>query len=1174
MVKEECVQNGSKKDDAPYTITRRKFLLLIPPAVAGFLANMYIPKSILSLQALQPIDTSINPLETYPNRGWEEVYRDIYTPDYTFHYLCAPNCTHGCLLKAAVKNGVIRYVDPSFGYNSATDLYGNRASARWDPRICVSGLSYVRRFYSDRRVKKPLVRVGFKAWVEAGFPRDPETGAPPREYFEGRGKEGWVEVSWDEAFEMIAKALLNIVKTYSGVEGAERLRKQGYDPAMIDAMEGAGTQVVKVRGGMPLLGVIRLTGLYRFANMLALLDHYLRRVNPDEAKGGRGWDNYAWHTDLPPGHPMVTGIKTCDFDLFTAENAKLIILWGMNWIATKMADAHWLTEARLHGVKVVTIATEYQSTSNKADYVVVIRPGTDCALALGLAQIIIREHLFDEEFVKAYTDLPLLVRMDNLKLLKAGDIIPDYRLKDLKNFAKVLKPGEKAPALAEQNAQIIPEGLRMEWGDYVVWNRAENKPSILTRDHVGRFFAELKIDPALEGEFEVELIDGKTVKVRPVFDLIKEYLFKNFDPDVVSEITWAPKEAILTLAKLIAENKGSTLFTIGMGPNHYYHSDLKDRAIFLVAALTANIGKFGGEVGSYAGNYRIELLNGLPQYILEDPFNIENDPSKRARTKSYIKFESAHYYNYGDRPLRVGNKLFTGKTHLPTPTKVVWHANSNSILGNSKWAYDLIFNTLPKTEMIIVNEWFWTATCEYADIVLAVDSWPERKLPDIYASCTNPFLQVAPRTPLPRMFNTKDDVECYAGVAAKLSDLTGIDGFREYWRFVYEGKVEYYINRVLEAGNATRGYSFDKLEESCSRGVPYLLATRTTPRIVGWEQVHESKPWYTKTGRLEFYRDEDEFIEYGENLPVWREPIDSTYYEPNVIVSKPLPSLKPKQPHEYGIELNDLSTETRQVRNVIKPWAELKGTKHPLADLGYTHILYTPKYRHACHSMGASTDVEVVFFGPFGDFHRHDKRKPWVGEGYVDINPLDAKELGIDDGDYIWVDADPSDRPFRGWERRLEDYKVARWLVRARYYPNMPRRTARAWFHFYMATHGSVEGHETRPDGLAKNPRTNYQAGYRYGSHQSITRAWLKPTLMTDSLIRKDSFGQSIGKGYAVDIHTVVGAPKEAFVKVKKAEDGGLDGHGLWYPAALGYRPTYENESVKKYLAGSYIEVK
>ncbi len=1158
-----------------FVMTRRRFLLLVPPTVAGALAAVYLPEHVLALTSLEPIDTAINPLETYPNTDWEKVYRDIYTPDYTFHYLCAPNCTHGCLLKASVKNGVIRYVDPSFGYCNTTDMYGNKASARWDPRICVSGLSYARRFYSDRRVKNPFIRKGFKAWIDDGFPRDSQTGLPPSKYFEGRGKEEWIKVSWDEAFETVAKTLVNVVKTYTGPEGTERLSRQEYDSAMVEAAGGVGMQTVKTRGGMPFLGVMRIGGIYRFNNMLALLDSYVRGVDPSQAKAGKGWDNYSWHTDLPPGHPMVIGHKTSDFDLYTAENAKIITMWGMNWISTKMPDAHWITEARLNGAKLITIATEYQSTSNKADEVIIIRPGTDCAFALGVAQVIIKERLYDDEFVKSYSDLPLLVRMDTLKLLNARDVIPDYKAANLGNYVKLMKDGDPLPLNPQQDRQLIPESLRNEWGDFVVWNVKKNSTAVVTRDQVGKYFQESGVDPALEGEFEVVGVDGRKIKVRPVFDLVKEYLFNNFDVDTTSELTWAPKEAIVNFARTLAANKrGGVLFTTGMGPNHYYNADLKDRAIFLLAALTANEGFFGGEVGSYAGNYRMELINGAQVYQYEDPFNVETDLSKPAKTKSYLKFESAHYYNYGDRPLRVGNKLFTGKTHMPTPTKVTWWSNTNSILGNAKWAYDVIMNTLPKIEMIVVNEWFWSATCEYADIVLGVDSWPERKIPDVYGSCSNPFLQAAPRTPLPRIFDTRDDVECYAGVASKLADITGDDRFKKYWHFVTEKSMDSMIERVFLAGNGTKGYTYKELEESCKNGTPFYVATRTTPRITGWEQTNESKPWYNRTGRLEFYRDEDEWIEYGENLPVFRECPDSTYYEPMVIVSKPHPAIRPKQPKEYGLDPNNLSVEVRQVRNVVKPWSELKNTNHPLMKDGFTHILYTPKYRHAAHSTGASTDIEVAFFGPFGDFYRMDKRKPWVSEGYVDMNPLDAKELGIEDGDYIWVDGDPSDRPFRGWEKKPNDYKAFRWMVRARHYPNMPRRTARAWFHFYIATHGSVEAHESRPDMLAKNPRSGYQAAYRYGSHQSITRAWLRTTLMTDSMVRKEYFGQVIGKGFAPDIHCANGAPKESFVKISKAEPGGIDGKGLWPPAAAGFRPGYENEAMKTYLRGGYVSVR
>jgi nitrate reductase alpha subunit len=126
----------------------------------------------------------------------------------------------------------------------------------------------------------------------------------------------------------------------------------------------------------------------------------------------------------------------------------------------------------------------------------------------------------------------------------------------------------------------------------------------------------------------------------------------------------------------------------------------------------------------------------------------------------------------------------------------------------------------------------------------------------------------------------------------------------------------------------------------------------------------------------------------------------------------------------------------------------------------------------------------------------------------------------------------------------------------------------------YGATPGSVRGHETRADGLARNPETNYQAMYRYGSHQSATRAWLKPTLMTETLVHKDLMGQSLVKGFMADVHCPVGATREAFVKITKAEPGGMAGQPLWRPALLGLRPTYEREGMKSYLAGRFVGIK
>jgi nitrate reductase alpha subunit len=117
-----------------------------------------------------------------------------------------------------------------------------------------------------------------------------------------------------------------------------------------------------------------------------------------------------------------------------------------------------------------------------------------------------------------------------------------------------------------------------------------------------------------------------------------------------------------------------------------------------------------------------------------------------------------------------------------------------------------------------------------------------------------------------------------------------------------------------------------------------------------------------------------------------------------------------------------------------------------------------------------------------------------------------------------------------------------------------------------------VKGHESRPDGLAKNAETNYQAMFRYGGHQSATRGWLKPTLMTDSLVRKELLGQQIGKGFLPDSHCPTGAPREAIVKITKAEDGGLGAKGLWRPAAEGLRPSYTSSMLAAFVAGNYIK--
>ena len=1153
--------------------SRRRFLQMAGAAGFGALTNS---KDLFAqYRYLSPVAVP-NPLAAYPNRDWERMYRDIFRHDRSFVFLCCPNDTHNCLLNAFVKNNVVVRIEPTYGYGKAQDLYGNQASHRWDPRCCQKGLVLARRFYGDRRINGAFLRKGFKEWADRGFPRDPHTGAAPKEWLR-RGWDTWIKVTHEEAYRYHALALANIGQTYSSEQGKKFLLAQAYDPDMVEQIGGAGTRVMKFRGGMAKQGAVRIFGMFRFANSMALLDQYQRKVKPEDAKGGSTWDSYSFHTDLPPGHPMVTGDQTNDFELFDAENAKLLLVWGMNWITTKMPDSHWLTEARLHGTKTVAITVEYAATANKCDEVIVIRPGTDPAFALGLAQVMIAEKLYDEKFVKRFTDLPCLVRMDNLQRLKASDVFAGHRDSELKNWTQRLKAGESAPPTTQQKGVQIPDAYAAEFADFVVWDSKANRPVAVGHDQLGELFDKLAIDPALTGSFELTLADGKKITARPVFDLTRQYLNDNMTPAQVNKITWAPETAIRNLARDIARSEGRTLIACGMGPNQFWNNDNKDRAIFLVAALAGSLGKHGGNVGSYAGTYKNTLFSGVAsRYVLEDPFNLQLDATGAIKAKAYIRPESMHYWANGERLMKAGNKKITTGAHTPTPTKAIWQVNSNSSLGNQKGFYDVVFNTLPRCELVVYNDWWWTASCEFSDIVYGVDSWMEFKYPDMTASNTNPFVQAYPRTPAKRAFRTVSDNDTYLGVARELSKLTGDKRFEQVWHFIADDRTDVYLQRIIDGSTPLKGYSFNDLEELAKRGVPALMNTRTYPRINSYEQVHESRPWYTKTGRLEFYRPEPEFIDAGENLVVHREPSDATFYDPCAIVAAPHPAIRPKQPGDWGIAENDRSHTARQMRNTTYDVNTFLATKHPLRDRGWTYIFHTPKYRHGAHTMPIDTDFMAALFGPFGDMYRRDKRSPSAGEMYVDINPQDAKKLGINDGDYVWIDGDPNDLPFRGWNdpTRQDEYKIARLLVRARYYPGTPPSITRMWFNGYMATPGSVKAHETRADGAAKNANTQYQALFRYGGHQSLTRSWLKPTHQTQTLITRRSWTNEITRGFNVDVHCVTSAPRESIAKFAKAEDGGIGGKGLWRPVTLGLRPANESTAMKKYLQGAFVQAK
>lgn len=1151
-------------------LSRRRFLEACLASGGALLATG--PQAL----AFQPVSVE-NPLGMYPDRDWEKVYLDQYRYDDTFTWVCAPNDTHMCRLRAFVRNGIMLRSEQNYDHDRIGDLYGNKATKAWNPRGCPKGYTMQRRIYGPYRLKGPVLRKGWKEWADAGFPSlsdHPELRTKFK--FDDRGNDTFVRLSWEEMFKYVAAGFDAVARTYSGDEGVSRLTKDGYEKLMIDKVEGAGTRVIKIGSNLPLHGVVGKFGIYRMANLLGLLDHHVRGVPPEQARGARDWNEYTWRGDQAPGHPFVHGLQTSDMDFNDMRFSKLVIQIGKNLIENKMPESHWLNEVMERGGKLVDIAPEYNCPGTKSNYWISVRPGlSDTAVLLGVTRILMDEGWYDTKFCRQFTDFPLLVRTDTLERLRPQDVVANYKPKDISTG-----PSFKIQGLTVAQRERI--------GDFCVWDTDQKKVVFLSRDDVGE---KMTIPAALEGAFTVKMADGKDVEVMPIFEMYHRHL-KDYDLQTVEEISGAPQNLVRRLAEDIWQTTkagGPVAIHIGEGVNHYFHATLHNRASYLPMMLTGNIGKHGAGVYTWAGNYKGALFQASPWsgpgvggFTHEDPFAPVLDENARIthhEMRHCSDGEDPSYWACGERTLTVDlpngqHKSFTGKTHVPTPTKVIWYNNAN-FLNQAKWVYNLIVNVLPKVDMIIDQQIEWTGSAEYADVVLPVNSWVEQEDYECGGSCSNPFIQVW-KGGIKPVHNSIDDAAVFAGIARALTDKSGDRRYADYFKFVTEKKAKVYIQRVFDNSTTTRGekgpYNVDKMLAGDYGGEPgtALMLFRTYPRVPFWEQIHDSIPFYTDCGRLAGYCDIPEALDYGENLVSHRESVEATPYLPNVIVSSS-PYIRPV---DYGIPLDTLDADLRQVRNLKLPWSEVKQTINPLWKQGYRFFCCTPKSRHSTHSSWSTVDWHWIWSDSFGDPHRTDKRAPGVGDRQIQLNPAAAEALGLKEGDYVYVDANELDRPYIGWKDDVGPrHNAFRCLVRVVVSAGLPYNFTIMKHTGQIASERSVKAHETRSDGRALAADTGYQASYRYGSHQSITRNWMMPMHQTDTLFHKKTGSMGFLFGADIDNHAINTVPKETLVRITKAEDGGIGGIGPWKPAKSGYGPSGRTPQNLKYLLGELTRV-
>ncbi|TKU77343.1 DMSO reductase [Citrobacter sp. wls710] len=177
-----------------------------------------------------------------------------------------------------------------------------------------------------------------------------------------RGSGNWRRISWDEAMQRIATKMLEIKKKDGSMLGLAMTKYSGKFGVLNYAVEG----------------------------MMSSLGYTTRFAGTPCWPAGIDAQNY----DM--------GEMWCN-DPEDFVKAKYIIIWGANPAWCSMHTMKYIYQAREKGAKVVVIDPLLTQTAAKADLYLRVRPGSDGALALGMARHLVDKGLVDQDFVNNYS---------------------------------------------------------------------------------------------------------------------------------------------------------------------------------------------------------------------------------------------------------------------------------------------------------------------------------------------------------------------------------------------------------------------------------------------------------------------------------------------------------------------------------------------------------------------------------------------------------------------------------------------------------------------------------------------------------------------------------------------------------------------------------------------------
>lgn len=567
---------------------------------------------------------------TDEDRRWEDAYRQRWQFDKIVRSTHGVNCTGSCSWKVYVKGGIVTWKTQQTDYPRTRPDMPNH-----EPRGCSRGASYSWYLYSANRLKYPLVRSALVSrWREARKSLAPvdawasivQDDTARRAYQTRRGLGGFVRASWDEVNEIVAAANVYTVKRY----GPDRITGFSPIPAMSMVSYAAGARYLSLIGGVCL-------------------------------------SFYDWYCDLPPASPQTWGEQTDVPESADWYNSTFIVMWGSNVPQTRTPDAHFMTEVRYKGTKIVSIFPDYAEGAKFGDLWLHPKQGTDAALALAMGHVILNEfHLAGKsdyfiDYCRRFTDMPCLVRM-----VPHGDgYVPERQLRAADFDGALGQPHNadwKTVVIDDLSGDFVAPvgsiGYRWSQGDAPnqgKWNLREEGPDgqaikprlSLVEGHdevVPVLFPYFGNQPHAHftctshastqrrnvGVRRVKTNDGE-VLVATVYDLFianygldqglgGEHIAHTYDDDVPytpawqEAITGVKREDVISVARQFAENahktQGKSMVIIGAGINHWFHMDMSYRAIINMLVMCGCIGKSGGGWSHYVGQEKLRPQTG------------------------------------------------------------------------------------------------------------------------------------------------------------------------------------------------------------------------------------------------------------------------------------------------------------------------------------------------------------------------------------------------------------------------------------------------------------------------------------------------------------------------------------------------------------------------------------